>query len=205
MSTTEAKFPKTVEGLKEAVRKFRRIVRSFLRQPTLSPNRKHDRIFRNLLTYIDVQLGRMLSRKPPPVDLTALVARDLIEVALWCEFVTANADSMQRFRDEVEIDLLDMFKLINPSDKNYLNVEKAIRKMGVTGKSMRLEKSRERDRFWFRLCSKMIHPTGWSINVLANTSKAEYWRLELGSYALSCSIRAVSSLTGLSLPEYIQR
>jgi hypothetical protein len=180
-------------------------VRAILRQSTFAGKARHDRILRNLLTYVDLQLARMLARTPPPVDLMALITRDLIEVALWCEYVTASRENMQHFSDEVGIDIVDMFRLIDPSDENYPRLERRVKAMGVTGKSMRLEKSGARDKFWFKLCSKMVHPTAWSINVLLNTRRAEYWRIELGGYALSCAIRAVCSLTDLPLPPYIRK
>jgi len=174
-----------------------------LKTAKLSTNRRHDRIFRNLLTYVDVQLSRMLTPKAVPVDLMALVTRNLIEVALWCQFITANKENMERFDDEVSIDLVDMFGLMEPSDKAYPSLQKAVKRLGVSGKSMRLEK-KGGDKFWFKLCSKMIHPTAWSINMLLSSSNADYYRLELGSYALSCAIRALSNLTGFPLPPYIK-
>jgi hypothetical protein len=169
--------PKTIRDLKDAVRRFRRIIRSLLRTTKVSANKRRDRIFQNLLTYIDVQLARMSARKAPPVDLMALVTRDLIEVALWCQFITATKENMQQFDDEVRIDLVDMFKLVDPSDEAYPALEESVKRLGVSGNGVRLKKTAG-DRFWFKLCSKMIHPTSWSINVLLSSSKADYWRLE---------------------------
>ena len=97
MLNLEVQSPKTIQGLQDVVRRFRRIIRAVLKTAKFSANTKQDRIFRNLLTYIDVQLGRILARKPVPIDLMALVTRNLIEVALWCEFITKNNENMQRF------------------------------------------------------------------------------------------------------------
>lgn len=47
----------------------------------------------------------MLHRAEPPIDIQALITRNLIEIALWCEYVSANCVNMQRFSDEVMNDV----------------------------------------------------------------------------------------------------
>jgi hypothetical protein len=203
MPGVEDQETRTSEGLQDATRRFRRILRA-LAKKKLSANKRHDRIFRNLLKYVDVQLSRMLVRKPIPLDLMALITRDLIEVALWCQFITASNENLRQFDDEVGIDLMEMLKLVDPSGTEYPSLQASAKGLGVSGKSTRMEKTGKGDKFWFKLCSKMIHPTAWSINMLLSSAKADYYRLELGGYALSCAIRAVASLTGLLLPPYIK-
>lgn len=109
---------------------------------------------------------------------------------------------MQQFDDEVSVDVVDVFRLVDSSDPSFASLEGMVKKMGVSGKGVWLDKI-GKDRFWFKLCSKMVHPTAWSINVLLNSSKADFYRLALGAYALACAMRAFCSLTGLPLPPYI--
>ena len=200
----EEQAPKTIDGLKDAIRELRWIIRALLKSSKLSNNKRHDRIFRNLLTYIDVQLSRMLVRKSLPVDLMALATRNLIEVALWCQFITTSKENLRQFDDEVMIDLVDLFRFVDPSSENYPSLEQRVKRLMVSGKFTLLEKTSKSDKFWFKICSKMIHPTAWSINLLLGSSNVDYYRLELSAYALKCATRAVSSLTGWPLPTYIE-
>lgn len=204
MPGIEDQSPKTFDGLKDAVRRFRPIIRELLKTPELSFNERHDRIFQNLLTYIDVQLSRVLAPDPIPVDLMALATRNLIEVALWCQFITTSEEHLQQFDDEVSFDLADLFKFVDPSSENYASLEQGVKRFIASGKLTRLERTGGSDKFWFKICSKIIHPTAWSINLLPGSSHAEYYRLQLGARALSCAMRAVSSLTGLPLPPFIK-
>lgn len=71
--------------------------------------------------------------------------------------------------------------------------------MRVSGKRIRLDRPAP-DRFWFKLCSKMIHPTAWSINILLHSDRTDFYRLELGAYAFTSALRGFCSLTRLPLP-----
>lgn len=108
-----------------------------------------------------------------------------------------------RFDKDVLVDVVEMFGLVDSSDPEYSSLERRVKQWEVSGKSMRLAKTGTNDKFWFKLCSKMVHPTAWSINVLLSSSCTDFYRLQLGSYALKCAIRAFCSLTALPLPTYI--
>lgn len=188
---------RNLTGLKVVVRKLRLLVRTINK-----PNSLHNNVHKNLLSYIDLQLTRLLALIPNgSIDLVSLVTRDLIEVALWSEFITKSSDNMRQFREEASVDLSEMFKLVDPAEEGHAERERKVAAMCKIGqRRVNLKKTQADDVFWFKLCSKFIHPTSWSINFLHKSQHAGYYRLELGSYAFRCAIRAVTTLTGVPIP-----
>jgi len=64
------------------------------------------------------------------------------------------------------------------------------------GKHTDLVKRRERDKFWFKLCSKIMHPTAWSINI-SMKPRSQFGltrRGDLAAYGLRSAMRAMGTL-----------
>ncbi len=92
-----------------------------------------------------------------PLDHLALSTRALIEVAISAEFITSSKEHIDYYFNEVEFDIFEMSKVLPP-----IEVSKLASKL-KPGKHTDLVKRRERDKVWFKLCSKIMHPTAWSI------------------------------------------
>jgi hypothetical protein len=194
-------MPKTdaVDGRAESIRQLRNMMTGLLRQKKGHPVQQYDRIFRNLLRYIRLHLTRLARYETMPLDYLALTTRTLIEVAILAEFITSGKDQIDHYFDEVEFDMFELSKLIPPNElpKSASNLK--------PGKHSDLEKKRQSDKFWFKLCSKIIHPTAWSINIAMKPRSqfASTRRNDLAAYGLRSAMRAFATLTGLCVPSYI--
>ncbi len=63
-----------------------------------------------LRSYLDLQLQRLHDWAEGPVDLLALVTRDLLELLFWVEYVLETEENAKRFLDEHRIDLAELVK-----------------------------------------------------------------------------------------------
>ena len=189
------------EDLAEQIRSLRKIVSGHLRNKKLHPVKKYDKIARNLLSYVRIQLTRLSKYATMPLDHVALSTRNLIEVALWAEFITSSRGNIDLYHDQVFIDVLEICPLVKP-DYTHAKVAEIYK----SNRHTVLKKNRAKDKFWFKFCSKIIHPTAWSINIgMKPGSKFVLERkVELASYGLGSAIRAIATLTGLPLPSYIK-
>jgi hypothetical protein len=130
-----------------------------------------------LRSYLDLQLERLNKWADGPVDLLALVTRDLLELLFWVEYVLEAEEHAQRFLREHRIDLAELVKKAisafetqagemfneSPSGLTQLLAEKG-KRVGATGRSAL-------DAYTFKLCSKYIHPPhgSWWISITACT------------------------------------
>jgi hypothetical protein len=88
------------DDLVQTIRRLRDLIGKIHRQKApLQELEHHDTTFRNLLSYMRLHLTR-LSRYPTmPLDYVALSTRNLIEVALWTEFIMTE-QKIVRVRDQ---------------------------------------------------------------------------------------------------------
>ena len=63
-----------------------------------------------LRSYLDLQLHRLHDWAEGPVDLLALVTRDLLELLFWVEYVLETEENAKRFLEEHRIDLAELVK-----------------------------------------------------------------------------------------------
>lgn len=200
-----------VDDLAKTIRRFRTdIVSSLLRRgKPLHPVKKYDKLFRHLLIYVRLHLTRLSKHATMPLDHVALSTRNLIEVALWATFIVSSRENIDRFNDEMFIDLIEISKVLDPVKLSKVRGSNPIFSemeawASTKGKHTDLKKHRAEDQFWYRFCSKIIHPTAWSINIAMKpkTKFASEKKVALAKYGLKSAIRAISTLTGLSLPSY---
>jgi hypothetical protein len=63
-----------------------------------------------LSSYLDLILERLHDWAEGPVDLLALVTRDLLELVFWVEYVLETEENAKRFVEEQRIDLAELVK-----------------------------------------------------------------------------------------------
>jgi hypothetical protein len=172
------------------------MVNGLLRQKQAHPVPRYDRILRNLLLYIRLHLSRLSRYATIPLDHLALSTRALIEVAILAEFITSSKENIDYYFNEVEFDIFEMSKMLPPSE-----VSKLASRL-KPGKHTDLAKRREQDKFWFKLCSKIVHPTAWSINISMKPRSqfALSRRDDLAAYGLRSAMRAMGILIGSPAP-----
>lgn len=184
------------------LRHLRRFIRTLNKPAKLLPNRSHNKIVKSLLSYVDVQVSRLITYTPNgPTDLVALATRNLIEISLLSYFVTRNKDNMRRFRKEVYVDLYELFKTLDKSGDRYAELARQVEALDVaSNKRIDLSKERPGDKFWSKLCSKHIHPSAWSLNTRGSKSQAKDHRTSIAAYGKEAAIRTIANMTNLPLP-----
>jgi len=187
-----------VDGRAEQIRHLRNMVNALLRQKSMHPVEQYDTLLRRLLLYIRLHLTRLSRYATMPLDHLALSTRTLIEVAIWADFITSSHETIDHYYDEVWVDIVEMSTVISSNKTSTVGSASTLK----PGKHTTLEKRRELDKFWFKLCSKIIHPTAWSINI-AMKPRSQFAltrRGDLASYGFRSAIRTMATLTNLPAP-----
>jgi hypothetical protein len=182
---------------------LRDVVIEIIDLPQLMPNRSHNKSFKNLFKYIELQLSRLIAHVDSgPMDLVALATRNLIEISLLAHFVTRSKENMKQFTDEVALDFYEMFKVLDKSDgeHDYAEIEARASRVGLTGRKRIKLSRRAEDESWFKLCSKYIHPSSLSLNFQFPKKKSARLRHGMAAYGHDAAIRSICRMTGEPLP-----
>lgn len=118
---------------------------------------------RRIILYADLQLQRVVRSPEMDNDLLAGILRNLMELREWAKFVASDEKQAERFVNESVIDTRELFDLIGaPVDPaiDALNAAAA----HIQGKRKRFDRGSEQDDFFWKLCSKLIHPSSLVIN-----------------------------------------
>jgi hypothetical protein len=190
------------EAARQHCDEYRRRIAGLLQSefPALS-NPEYAKGIRMLIQYADLQITRVALWSDGPVDLLAYVTRSFLEWSLWCKYLSeapTNIDTL--LKTEVGVDTMDMIKSnpalnptlnarIFPPDDTKGPIYKAAlaRAQDATltllktfedewgrPKMVQLGELRnEPEDFVFKMCSKLIHPTSFSILLLPNFTEAQ--------------------------------
>jgi hypothetical protein len=168
-----------------------------------------------LSSYLDLILERLHDWAGGPVDLLALVTRDLLELVFWVEYVLETEENAKRFLEEQRIDLAELVKKAvsafeaeaggmfdeSPAGLSELLAEKG-KRISATGRSAL-------DAYTFKLCSKYIHPSSWLLMDLKSRLNSEmnrklFWMMSL-RYAAHISALLVLKRIGPEVNAQVER
>jgi hypothetical protein len=136
-----------------------------------------------LRLYLDLQLQRPHDWAEGPVDLLALVTRDLLEFLFWVEYVVETEENAKRFLEEQRIDLAELVKKAVSAFEAEAG-EMFDESLGEKGKRISATGRSALDAYTFKLCSKYIHPSSWLLMDLESRLNSEmnrklFWMMSL--------------------------
>lgn len=137
----------------------------------------------HILRYLDLQLSRAIRWAEDEADLMAVVLRSQIELRSWAKFVSTGPKEAAAFLNEVNIDIQDLYLKMDMAFPGALQPLPA----QVIGKRIELERSGDKEKYDFKLCSKLIHPTALTLihpeTTTGNQANKEYLAVEVLFYA----------------------
>jgi hypothetical protein len=137
----------------------------------------------HILRYLDLQLSRAIRWAEDEADLMAVVLRSQIELRSWAKFVSTGPKEAAAFLNEVNIDIQELCLKMDRAFPGALQPLPA----QVTGKRIELEHSGDKEKYDFKLCSKLIHPTALMLihpeTTISNQVNKEYLAVEVLFYA----------------------
>jgi hypothetical protein len=169
----------------------------------------HASIIVMLMDYVLLQSSRLNQFIRGPNDLIAYTTRNLLECAIWCEFIKTGEAAVEQFYDDVFIeereltesggsegmnmfdDVSDLTERLSGLEHYGLDPEKVIRALQnriltAEGRRTTLKKREHRkfERHKFMVCSKYIHPSAWLLHQLNDVLTDDTMRRILLDYGL---------------------
>jgi len=132
-----------------------------------------------ILKYLDLQLRRAVRWVEQEADLMAMVVRSQIELRFWAQFVSQGEPEAKRFLDETNIDAKDIFDRFEKLAPGAIE-----RPQEANGKRVSPTRIDETEEFYWKLCSKLIHPTSFVLNNLNETLMSADYRQSLAIQVL---------------------
>ncbi|HEY7334328.1 MAG TPA: hypothetical protein VH639_05560 [Bryobacteraceae bacterium] len=108
---------------------------------------------------MDRVLDRAIRWSDDEADLMAIVLRSQIDLRGWAEFVAKGPQEAGRFLGEVNIDIRELHQKLDKALPDALDPLPA----GITGTRFNLRRADDREEYYFKLCSKLIHPSALTI------------------------------------------
>ncbi len=114
-----------------------------------------------ILRYLDFQLARAACFIEADVDLMAAVMRNLIELRFWAKFVVESSENATQFLNEHDIDTKELAELLMkiPGEGSSWSEMPSIE-----GKRVKVQQCGDMEKWTWKLCSKLIHPSSFMIN-----------------------------------------
>jgi hypothetical protein len=137
----------------------------------------------HILRYLDLQLSRAVRWIEDEADLMAIVLRSQIELRLWADRVSKGSKEAADFLHEVNIDIRELHAKMEKAFPGALHPLPA----KIDGKRFDLKPTRDKEKYDFTLCSKLIHPSALMLNhpeaMITNQANKEYLAVEVLFYA----------------------
>lgn len=118
---------------------------------------------RRIILYADLQMRRVVGSPEMDNDLLAGVLRNLMELRDWAKFVASDEKQAERFANESVIDARELFALVGAPVDPEIDAHMAAA-AHIQGKRKKFDRESEQDEFFWKLCSKLIHPSSLVIN-----------------------------------------
>ena len=151
-----------IEGLKAnySSARFRTEIdecRNVIANVIAEDNRSDQQVSRvHILRYLDILLARAIEWSDKPADLMAIVLRSQIDLRAWADFVSTGPDEARKFLHEVNIDLRELHQKM---DKAYTGALQPMPE--ILGKRQSFQRNGEMEDYFYKLCSKLIHPSAF--------------------------------------------
>lgn len=128
-----------------------------------------------ILRYLDLQLSRATRWVDEESDLLAIVLRSQIDLRFWAEYVSTGAAEAEAFLNEVGIDAKE---LIDKMGKAFpaAPLQPA---PPVSGKRITMTRRDDVEQYFYKLCSKLIHPSALMLNHPELTIKSDEYKEQL--------------------------
>jgi hypothetical protein len=137
----------------------------------------------HILRYLDLQRSRAEHWAEEEADLMAIVVRSEIELWDWARFVAKGNEEAAKFLREVNIDIRELHERMEKAFEGPIQPLPE----AITGSRISHPKREDSEEYNFKLCSKLIHPTSFSINhpeaTIRNVGHREYLSVQSLLYA----------------------
>ena len=118
---------------------------------------------RRIILHVDRQLRKVIGSADLENDFLATILRNLMELRDWARFVASDEEQAERFVNESVIDVRELFELISVASDPEIDAIRAAASH-IQGKRKTFDRDSEQDKFFWKLCSKLIHPSSLVIN-----------------------------------------
>ena len=182
MNPLAERLDPALSGIEPLVEKIGVILGNF--EATKTPSTDFKRILRGLLTAAHGELLSLREALAMPLPMLAWSTRNLLELLIWTKYVLDSKDKAERFAKDWLLDAIDILAALRdwhistggkPEELSSTvtilhGLEEQRIEWGITGErflrvgriARELGFSEEYD-FCFPICSKLIHPTSWSV------------------------------------------